>query len=96
LPSATSILRFRAATLNASTQADDGAPTSLASLFGKILMTLLVNQEFAATDTDTLEDILHVLKELNEIHGACKAVMSEVPRTPVIGLTTASACLSIL
>ena len=57
---------------------------------------ILVQLELTAPNTHALEDIYDLFVELPEIHGPGESVVSEVPRTAVIRLTTGSADFPIV
>jgi hypothetical protein len=56
----------------------------------------LVNQKLAAANTDTFENILNVVKELNKVYWSSQLEMTKMPRAGMIRLPTAAARFSVI
>ena len=61
----------------------------------KILVMVLVNTKFGATNTDTLENVHDHAVKLNVVYGAGQTIMTKVTGARVIRLAARAACFSI-
>jgi hypothetical protein len=85
-----------AATRDIATFVENRAPPGFPTPLRQSLVKLLVNEQLRATNTDTVQYIQNILKELDEVYGARKTEMSEMAGTAVICLTTAPTSLPII
>jgi hypothetical protein len=92
----TAVLRLLTASLDLVAGLLDRCPTSLTPALGNVGMLILVNEEVATANTDTAQDTLDLLKELNKVDRASKSIMSEMAGTVMICLPTRATRLAIV